>query len=78
MGMIANNINIEQVKKTLNYKDCFITHKLEEGTGQFYDQTIYSPYDKSKRLEISIKENKDTNKYGGYSGEKKAYFVICI
>lgn len=77
MGMIANNINIEQVKKTLNYKDCFITHKLEEGTGQFYDQTIYSPYDKSKRLEISIKENKDTNKYGGYSGEKKAYFVIC-
>lgn len=74
MGMVSNNINKEKVKKALEYKDCFITHKLEEQTGAFYNQTLYSP--KDKNIEIPLKEGLDVKKYGGYSGEIKAYFTI--
>lgn len=76
MGMIINNTNIKEIKKILNYKDCFVTHKLEEQTGEFYNQTLYSPKDKNKKPVIPLKENKDVEKYGGYSGENKAYFTI--
>ncbi len=46
---------------------------LTEGTGEFYNQTLYSPKDKPV---ISLKENKPANKYGGYSNENMAYFII--
>lgn len=73
LGMINKNINIEKIKKTLNYKDCFISRMLEEGTGEFYDQTLYNI---NKKPVIPLKQNKPVEKYGGYSGEKKAYYVI--
>ena len=73
LGVINKNINIEKIKKTLNYKDCFISRMLEEGTGEFYDQTLYKT---SKKPVIPLKQNKPVEKYGGYSGEKKAYYVI--
>ena len=76
MGMVANNIDKEKVKNTLNYKDCFITHKLEEQTGEFYNQTLYSPKDSKNKPVIPLKEDKPVEKYGGYSGENKAYFTI--
>lgn len=75
IGMVLKNIDKDKVKKSLNYKDCYITHKLEEQTGEFYDQTLYSPKD-NKNLQIPVKDNKNVLKYGGYSGEKKAYFTI--
>ena len=76
MGMVINNIDIRKIKETLNYKDCFITRKLEEQTGEFYNQTLYSPKDKKVNPVIALKENRDVSKYGGYSGENKAYFTI--
>ena len=57
----------------MNYKDCYISRMLEEGTGAFYKQTLYSPKDKPI---ISLKNNRKVEKYGGYSGEHKAYCVI--
>ena len=75
-GMVLNNINKEKIKRVMYYKDCYITHKLEEQTGEFYDQTLYSPRNKNKKIQIPIKNEKDICKYGGYSGEKKAYFTI--
>lgn len=76
-GMIINwvskYIDIDKIKKTMNYKDCFISRMLEEETGAFYNQTLYSPTDKPV---IPLKNNKLTEKYGGYSGENKAYCVI--
>lgn len=73
MGFINKYVDINKIKKVLSYKDCFITRMLEEDTGEFYNQTLYSPKDKPV---IGLKENLDTNKYGGYSGENKAYYTI--
>ena len=76
IGMVLNNIDKDKTRKTLYYKDCYITHKLEEQTGEFYNQTLYSPKDKSKNIQISVKDDKASEKYGGYSGQNKAYFTI--
>lgn len=76
IGMVANNIDKEKVKKTLNYKDCFVTKKLEEQTGEFYKQTLYGPKDKKIKPVIPLKNGLNVEKYGGYSGENKAYFII--
>ncbi len=73
MGFINKYVDIDKVKKTINYKDCYISRMLTEGTGEFYNQTLYSPKDKPV---ILLKENKSANKYGGYSNENMAYFVI--
>jgi len=76
MEMVSNNIDKEKVKKTLNYKDCFVTRKLEEQTGEFYKQTLYGPNDKNVKPVIPLKKGMNVEKYGGYSGENKAYFTI--
>ena len=76
MEMVSNNIDKEKVKKTLNYKDCFVTRKLEEQTGEFYKQTLYGPNDKNVKPVIPLKKGMNIEKYGGYSGENKAYFTI--
>ena len=73
LGLINKNIDIAKIKKVMNYKDCYISRMLEEGTGAFYNQTLYSPKDKPV---ISLKSNRNAEKYGGYSGEQKAYCVI--
>ena len=76
MEMVSNNIDKEKVKKTLNYKDCFVTRKLEEQTGEFYKQTLYGPNDKNVKPVIPLKKGMNVEKYGGYSGENKSYFTI--
>lgn len=76
MNMIKENIDVNKIKKVFDYKDCYISRKLEEGTGEFYNQTIYSPNDKNVHPVIPLKQNRDVNKYGGYSGENNAYSVI--
>lgn len=78
MSMIRNRMSDEEIsnikKVILNYKDCFITRKLEELTGEFYNQTLYKK-GKSDKL-IKVKMDKPTDIYGGYSGENKAYYSI--
>ena len=76
MEMVSNNIDKEKVKKTLNYKDCFVTRKLEEQTGEFYKRTLYGPNDKNVKPVIPLKKGMNVEKYGGYSGENKSYFTI--
>ena len=77
MKMILNNIDQNKIIKYFEYKDCYVTRKLEEQTGAFYNQTLYSPNDKGVKAVIPLKENRSVEKYGGYSGEQKAYFTIC-
>ena len=74
LGLVNKHIDIEKIKKIIDYKDCYISRMLEEGTGAFYNQTLYSP---KENPVISLKNNKDVEKYGGYSGEQKAYCTIC-
>ena len=73
MGMINKNINIDEIKKVINYKDCYLSRMLEEGTGEFYNQTLYKT---SEKPVIPLKKNRLVEKYGGYSGENKAYYII--
>ena len=73
LGLINKNIDIAKIKKVMEYKDCYISRMLEEGTGAFYNQTLYSPKEKPV---IPLKNNKKVEKYGGYSSEKKAYCTI--
>lgn len=70
------NYEIEKLHKCLNYKDCYISKKVEEQTGEFYDQTIYKKDNKEKSKLIPLKSNLPVNKYGGYSSLNEAYFVV--
>ena len=75
MRIIRKRVDIEKVNKIFEYKDYLVTRKLEEQTGEFYNQ---NPIKKSeiKNTRISLKSEKDPLKYGGYSGENQAYYVI--
>lgn len=65
---------IPRVKKALSYKDCFITKKVEEQSGEFYNATIYDK--DSTKAKIPIKEGLDPKRYGGRSGMNSAYYMI--
>lgn len=65
---------IVRVKKAFSYMDCFITKKVEEQTGKFYDETIYACND--PKAKIPLKKGLDPKKYGGYSGLQNAYYVV--
>ena len=73
LGFVNKHIEPKKVKDTIGFKDCFISRMTIEETGSFYNQTIYSP---NENPVIPLKKNLPTGKYGGYSGENKAYFVI--
>jgi CRISPR-associated endonuclease Csn1 len=51
---------------------------VEEESGAFWDQTIYSPYDSKKKakLKLPLKKGLDPKIYGSYSREQFAYFFI--
>jgi len=62
---------LEYLRKVYGYKDCFISKKVEEITGEFYNQTLVR-----KAAKQPIKKGLDTEKYGGYSGETIAYSMV--
>lgn len=66
---------VEKIKKTFDFKDCFISRMPEMTSGTFWDETVYSPKGKVKTL-IETKKNLSVEKYGGYSGENSAFFFI--
>lgn len=74
------NNTIAKIKKTLGYKDFYITKKTEENTGQMFKinalKKIQNCKDKSKVPKIPLKKFLDVAKYGGYNGEQDAYFAI--
>lgn len=69
---------IKQVNRVTQYKDCYITRKLEEGTksgtGELFNATVVSR--KSGEAKIPLRKDLDIQKYGGYSGINTAYFSI--
>lgn len=73
LGFVNKYVDINKVKAVMKYKDCFVSRMLEEGTGAFYNQTLYSPKDNPV---VTLKENRNVEKYGGYSGVQKAYCVV--
>lgn len=65
----------DQIIKTFNYHQYNITKKAEVKTGEFYNQTLYSPKDSKVKNLIPQKDNMDPNLYGGFSGAKPSYIV---
>jgi len=68
------DFEIGRIKKVLDYKDCFVSRKKEELTGEFYKQTIYGKND--ARASIPLKKGLDVRIYGGYTGEQKAFYSV--
>lgn len=63
---------VAKIKHIMEYKDCNVSKKTEELTGQFYNQTISS---KGIGL-IPRKKDMPTELYGGYINVNKSYSVI--
>ena len=64
------------IDRTMRYNDCLITKKTEIGDNQFYKQTIYSKDSTNPKPAIPKKANLPVNRYGGYSGENAAHFMV--
>ena len=64
------------IDRTMKYNDCLITKKTEIGDNQFYKQTIYSKDSTNPKPTIPKKANLPVNRYGGYSGENAAHFMV--
>lgn len=68
---------LSTIHKVMKQNDVIITHKLVEESGEFYDQTLYSPHDGNKKLiPVNSHNRSDVNKYGGFSSVKPAYSII--
>lgn len=63
---------ISKIRKYLNYKDCYVSRKCEEQTGEFYNQTLYN----KNEAKVEIKKGLDPKIYGGYTNINEAYGVI--
>lgn len=68
-------VEVEGIRRALNYRQCYIIRMPQEDAGAFWDATIYSPRS-GKNLELALKRGLDPNEYGGYSSQKPAYFFI--
>lgn len=75
-GEIIGNKNelIDQIRRVYGFKYMLISQEAYTNSGAMFDQTIY-PATSNKKL-ISIKKNKPTSIYGGYSGNKDAFMSI--
>lgn len=66
--------DIEYIKKIFNYKDYFISYKVDTGSGKFYDENIQSVHKIAKaKTKFRIKKDRDPAKYGGYTSAKVAF-----
>ena len=66
---------LERLQTVLDYKDCFVSHKLERLKGEFWNQTVYSHRSVTDKA-IRLKAEKDPNEYGHYSSPNSAYYVL--
>lgn len=67
---------LEGIRRTLDYRQCFISRMPYEDTGVFWDATIYSPRNQKKKLALSLKNGLDPKRYGSFSREQFAYFFV--
>ncbi|MBY4798246.1 type II CRISPR RNA-guided endonuclease Cas9 [Collinsella sp. AGMB00827] len=63
----------KRIRRYLSYRQVFLSRMPEENSGEFWDETIYSPRSKMK-LALPLKSQLDPDKYGGFTSEKFAYF----
>lgn len=66
---------VERLHNWFGFHDYFVNCLTEENTSEFYNQILESKDGKTQKL-IPRKKGQDPKLYGGYSGEKDAYFCI--
>ncbi|MDD6420737.1 MAG: type II CRISPR RNA-guided endonuclease Cas9 [Lactobacillus delbrueckii] len=81
-GEIVFNRNdiISKLKQAYSFKQMLVTQEVFTRKSALFDQTVYpSPERDSKKRSglIPRKKGMDTEIYGGYSGNKDAYFVLA-
>ncbi len=64
---------VERIRTCLNHHDCFVSRKIETLTGEFWNQTVYSPREKSDKA-IPLKAGKSLAHYGHYMSPNSAYY----
>lgn len=69
---------VEDIRRALNYRQCYISRMPVEDSGAFWNATIYSPRDSKMgpKLALPLKKGLDPQTYGGYSSQQFAYFFI--
>jgi len=67
--------HISYLKKAFDYKDYFFSYQSRKKDGMLYKATLYKAG--STDAKISIKNNMDVTKYGGYK-ELQTSFIICF
>ena len=71
---------IGYLKNAMGYSDCFITKKTEDPSSEFYNQTLLKKTPGIIQLKNEWKRDGkiilSTEKYGGYSSDNKAYYVV--
>lgn len=66
---------LEDMRRALNYRQCYISRMPQEDTGAFWDATVYSPRS-GKKLGLPLKRGLPVDQFGSYSREQFAYFFI--
>ena len=66
---------VERIRKCLNYRDCFVSRKVEKLTGEFWNQTVYSPREQSDKA-IPLKKGKSVEHYGHYMSPNAAFYSV--
>ena len=66
---------VGRIRKCLNYKDCFVSRKVEKLTGSFWNQTVYSRRKESDKA-IPLKANLSVKSYGHYEGVSYAFYSV--
>ncbi|MDR0978349.1 MAG: type II CRISPR RNA-guided endonuclease Cas9 [Lachnospiraceae bacterium] len=84
------SVNIDKIKKAILKNELvnadgevlkaipLVTKKVEELTGEFYNQTLYgrNVVNSSKNTYLPVKKELDAKKYGGYTSVNKAYYSM--
>lgn len=66
---------VDRIRKCLGYRDCFVSRKVERLTGEFWNQTVYSPREKSDNA-IPLKAGKSVDRYGHYLSPNLAFYCV--
>lgn len=67
---------LNDIKKTLGYRDVNIVKKVEMQLGKFGDESIYKKDEKAKNFSNGVKNDLDPNKYGGTKAPISAFTAV--
>lgn len=73
---IARDDVMEQIEKTLGFKNVNVVYKTEKQLGKFGDESIYKKNKTSDKFAAGIKNHLNPNRYGGTKAPVSAFIVV--